>query len=88
MGKSCKKPLWECLRELSAVVRGTVPAETVIRKVIDAAGRYIAPGMPDGHIHGESSMLSVGEYARAVIPHGTAGIYYDPHEICNWGWTA
>ncbi len=28
-------------------------------------------------------MLSVGEYARAVIPHGTVGIYMDPHEICN-----
>ena len=52
-------------------------------KVIDAEGQYIAPGMLDGHIHVESSMLSVGEYARAVIPHGTTGIYYDPHEICN-----
>ena len=52
-------------------------------KVIDADGMYIAPGMLDGHIHIESSMLSPGEYARAVIPHGTTGIYYDPHEICN-----
>lgn len=52
-------------------------------RVIDAAGAYIAPGFMDGHIHVESSMLSVGEYARAVIPHGTVGIYMDPHEICN-----
>ena len=52
-------------------------------KVIDASGAYIAPGFLDGHIHIESSMLSAGEYARAVIPHGTTGIYYDPHEICN-----
>ncbi len=28
-------------------------------------------------------MISVGEYARAVIPHGTTGIFMDPHEICN-----
>ena len=28
-------------------------------------------------------MLSVGEYAKAVVPHGTIGIYPDPHEICN-----
>jgi adenine deaminase len=28
-------------------------------------------------------MMSVGEYARAVVPHGTTGIYMDPHEICN-----
>ncbi|MEG1997398.1 MAG: amidohydrolase family protein, partial [Clostridiales bacterium] len=52
-------------------------------KIIDAKGQYIAPGFLDGHIHVESSMLSVGEYARAVIPHGTTGIYADPHEICN-----
>ena len=52
-------------------------------KVIDANGMYIAPGMMDGHIHIESSMLSAGEYAKSVIPHGTTGIYYDPHEICN-----
>ena len=52
-------------------------------KVINANGAYLAPGFLDGHIHVESSMLSVGEYARAVIPHGTVGIYMDPHEICN-----
>lgn len=52
-------------------------------RVIDAAGQYLAPGFLDGHIHVESSMLSVGEYAKAVIPHGTTGIYMDPHEICN-----
>ncbi len=51
--------------------------------VLDANGQYIAPGFLDGHIHVESSMMSVGEYARAVIPHGTVGIYMDPHEICN-----
>lgn len=52
-------------------------------KVIDAAGQYIAPGFMDAHIHVESAMISVGEYARAVVPHGTTGIFMDPHEICN-----
>lgn len=52
-------------------------------KVIDADGAYIAPGFLDGHIHVESSMMGVGEYAKAVVPHGTTGIYMDPHEICN-----
>lgn len=52
-------------------------------EIIDAEGQYVAPGFLDGHIHIESSMLSVGEYAKAVIPHGTIGIYPDPHEICN-----
>lgn len=51
--------------------------------VIDADGAYIAPGFLDGHIHVESSMMGAGEYACAVIPHGTVGIYWDPHEICN-----
>ena len=52
-------------------------------KVIDAMGSFVAPGFLDGHIHVESSMLTVSEYARAVVPHGTVGIYMDPHEICN-----
>lgn len=52
-------------------------------RIIDAQRQYISPGFLDGHIHIESSMLSVGEYAKAVIPHGTIGIYPDPHEICN-----
>jgi len=52
-------------------------------QVIDAKEQYIAPGFLDGHIHVESSMLSVSEYARSVVPHGTVGIYMDPHEICN-----
>lgn len=59
---------------------GCIGPET---RVVDAGGKYLLPGLLDGHIHVESSMLSVGEYARTVIPHGTVGIYYDPHEICN-----
>ncbi|HIW76161.1 MULTISPECIES: adenine deaminase [Gordonibacter] len=52
-------------------------------QVIDAQGQYLAPGFLDGHIHVESSMMGAGEYARAVVPHGTTGIYWDPHEVCN-----
>ena len=52
-------------------------------RVIDGKGRYLAPAFMDGHMHIESSMLTAGEYARAVIPHGTCGIFFDPHEICN-----
>lgn len=51
--------------------------------VIDAENKYLAPAFLDGHIHVESSMLSVGEYAKAVVAHGTSGIFMDPHEICN-----
>lgn len=52
-------------------------------KVMDAKNKYLAPAFMDGHIHIESSMLTVGEYAKAVIAHGTSGVFIDPHEICN-----
>ncbi|OAT81177.1 adenine deaminase [Desulfotomaculum copahuensis] len=52
-------------------------------EVIDAAGCYLVPGFLDGHIHVESSMVTVTQYARAVVPHGTTAIFMDPHEIAN-----
>jgi adenine deaminase len=52
-------------------------------KVIDADGRYLVPGFLDGHMHIESGMLTVTEFVRAVIPHGTTGMFIDPHEIAN-----
>ena len=51
--------------------------------VVDAEGRWLSPAFMDGHIHIESSMLTVGEYAKAVVPHGTSAVFMDPHEICN-----
>ncbi|MDD5338592.1 MAG: adenine deaminase [Dehalococcoidales bacterium] len=53
------------------------------QKIIDLKGRYVAPGLINGHVHLESSMLDVGQYARAVVPHGTAAIVTDLHEIAN-----
>lgn len=52
-------------------------------QVIDAAGRYIIPGLCDGHMHIESGMLTPAEFAAAVIPHGTTTMFTDPHEIAN-----
>ena len=51
--------------------------------VIDAAGRYLVPGLCDGHMHVESGMVTATEFARAVIPHGTTTMFVDPHEIAN-----
>ncbi|TMM52698.1 adenine deaminase [Sulfitobacter sabulilitoris] len=51
--------------------------------VIDAAGRYMIPGLCDAHMHIESGMLTPAEFARAVIPHGTTSMFTDPHEIAN-----
>jgi adenine deaminase len=51
--------------------------------IIDAAGRYLVPGLCDGHMHVESGMVTVTEFCRAVIPHGTTSMFIDPHEIAN-----
>lgn len=53
------------------------------KKIIDLKGAYIAPGFMDAHVHIESSMVTVPEYARAVVPHGTTTVIIDPHEIAN-----
>ncbi|MBD9627923.1 adenine deaminase [Ensifer sp. ENS06] len=52
-------------------------------KVVDAAGRYLVPGLCDAHMHVESGLVTVTEFARAVIPHGTTTMFIDPHEIAN-----
>ena len=50
---------------------------------LDLAGRLVLPGLVDAHIHLESAMVSPGEFARAVLPHGTTTVVADPHEIAN-----
>lgn len=52
-------------------------------EVIDAKGRFMIPGLCDGHMHIESGMLTPAEFAAAVIPHGTTTMFTDPHEIAN-----
>ena len=52
-------------------------------QVIEADSKYLVPGLLDGHMHVESGMVTVTEFARAVIPHGTTGMFIDPHEIAN-----
>ncbi len=53
------------------------------RESVDLKGAYLLPSFIDGHTHIESSMLWVDEYARAVVPHGTAAVVTDLHEITN-----
>ncbi len=52
-------------------------------RIIEAEGRYIAPGFLDGHCHIESTQLTVTQFARAVLPLGTTGGFFDAHEITN-----
>ncbi|MGN6304797.1 MAG: adenine deaminase [Mesorhizobium sp.] len=51
--------------------------------VVEAQGRYLVPGLCDAHMHVESGMVTVTEFCRAVIPHGTTSMFIDPHEIAN-----
>ncbi|MCQ6265316.1 adenine deaminase [Fictibacillus sp. WQ 8-8] len=53
------------------------------KEQIDAAGAYISPGLIDGHVHIESSMVTPQEFASVVVPHGVTTVIADPHEIAN-----
>ncbi len=52
-------------------------------KVFDLNGKYVCPGFLDGHVHVESAMVTISQFARGVLPHGTTGVFIDPHEIAN-----
>src|SRR5699024_7411608 len=58
----------------------TIGPETT---VIDANGKYLSPGLMEGHMHVESTMLSVTEFSKAALKKGTTSIFMDPHEIAN-----
>ena len=51
--------------------------------IIDARGRFMCPGLIDGHIHLESTFLVPREFCNIVASHGTSAVICDPHEIAN-----
>jgi len=53
------------------------------KDIIDLQGRFLAPGLINGHTHIESSMLHPARYAQAVVPRGTLAVVTDLHEIAN-----
>lgn len=50
---------------------------------VDLHGQYVAPGLIDAHVHIESSLCTVPEFTRAVLPRGTTTVVTDPHEVAN-----
>ena len=46
-------------------------------------GFFILPGLVDGHIHIESSMLTPSRFGQIAVSHGTTSVVSDPHEIAN-----
>lgn len=53
------------------------------RERLDVSGGFVLPGLCEGHIHIESTMLAPGQFAAAVAAHGTTTVVADPHEIAN-----
>ncbi len=51
--------------------------------VIDLKNAHVCPGLIDGHVHFESSMVTLTQFAEQSIRHGTTGMVIDPHEIAN-----
>lgn len=53
------------------------------REERDLQGRWLAPGLIDGHMHIESTMMVLAEFARIVTPRGVTAVILDPHEFAN-----
>jgi adenine deaminase len=53
------------------------------QNVIDARGKFMCPGLIDGHIHLESTFLAPREFCNIAALHGTSAVICDPHEIAN-----
>lgn len=53
------------------------------KEIIDLAGAFLAPSLIDGHFHVESTMVTLPELVRAIVPHGTGAMVIDPHEYAN-----
>ncbi len=58
-------------------------ADAAAERVVDIDGAWLAPGLVDGHVHVESSLVTPARYAEAVLPRGVTGVVCDPHEIAN-----
>lgn len=76
----------ELLRQDVAIVDGRIAAVGEGHEghqSIDASGMLVAPSFIDGHVHVESALVWISEFARAVVPRGTGAVVTDPHEIAN-----
>lgn len=52
-------------------------------QTVDATGKKIVPGLINGHIHIESTMLTPREFSKVMLKHGVTTAITDPHEIAN-----
>lgn len=68
-----------------AIKNGTIAGIGAYRaaRTVELDGRFVTPGFIDAHVHIESTMIGVSEFARAVAARGTTTVIADPHEIAN-----
>lgn len=78
------------LLEASVILAGrliaaVLPPTAAVRAdhVTDVAGAMVAPGLIDGHVHIESSLVTPARYVEGVLPRGVTGAVCDPHELAN-----
>ena len=64
-------------------IAGVGETYTEAKEIIDLQGKFLLPGFVDGHVHVESSHVTLSEFGRAVLPRGTTTVVIDPHEITN-----
>ncbi|HEY7126914.1 MAG TPA: adenine deaminase [Ktedonobacterales bacterium] len=70
------------------IVDGTIaaigqPGQYSAPEERDMGGRFLVPGLIDGHMHIESTMMTLANFAQVVVPHGTTTVIIDPHEYAN-----
>ena len=68
---------------VASVIERAVGDVGVADVTVDATGRYVVPGYIDSHVHIESSKLTVGGFAEAIVPRGTTTVVAEPHEVGN-----
>ncbi len=51
-------------------------------EVVDAAGCYLVPGLIEGHMHTESSGVTLTQLSRVLLPRGVTTVLY-AHEMAN-----
>ncbi len=90
--KNCRIPDFEsCIfRSVSINIENEVITQIIqdtgipdSDSVIDCDGKFISPGLCDGHVHIESSHLCPREFCAQAVRHGTTAVFADPHELTN-----
>ena len=60
--------------DMIAAVGDVSPHTGPDTSVVDVTGRYLVPGLIDGHLHIECSKLSITMFADAVVRYGTTSV--------------